>query len=246
MTRKQALARYDPIRAGMRRVLRLAPKACGKADFTRALKQILPGAEGAPDDAQVFEMLVDIALFEPNQRGRRAYDGFLHKGAAALDPPDRALAEAMAGARFSLFRAAGRHQAAGIWAEDLLTGGARLWLMDRGLEASAPEGLAFGLRLFDAGPFHAGFGIVVPVDADTLGFAQAAAARGAPLPFRHSLAATLYGDALRKRFPSPGDAALLEVLEALFERAAEAKQAKPPGPAAGQAAPPPAPSRRRK
>ncbi|MFC7541402.1 hypothetical protein ACFQU2_20715 [Siccirubricoccus deserti] len=192
MTRRQALAAYRPIRAGIQDVLRLAVKACTKADLTRALRQLLPGADAFPDDDQALEMLMDVALFEPNQRGRRAYDGFLAKGAAALDAPDRALAEAMAGARFSLFRVAGRHPAAGIWAEDLLAGDARLWLMDKGLEASAPEDAVFGMRLFDAGPFHAGFGIIVPVDEFTLSTARAAAERGTP-----TLPPVARGDALR-------------------------------------------------
>ncbi|MCO6417224.1 hypothetical protein JYK14_13770 [Siccirubricoccus sp. KC 17139] len=246
MTREEALALYDPIRAGIQRILRLAPQACSKADLSRAVKQILSGAEAVPDDDQVLAMLMDIALFEPNQRGRRAYDGFLAKGAAALPPPDRALAEAMAGARFSLFRAAGRHETAGLWVEDLLAADARLWLLDKSLEASAPEGLAFGLRLFDAGPFHAGFGIIVPVDEETLAFAREAAARGGRLPFRHSLAATLYGDVLRERFPSPADEALMEMLGSLLEGSAKGEGREPAG---GGTRQPPAPSasrRRRK
>ncbi|MBC4015265.1 hypothetical protein [Siccirubricoccus deserti] len=242
MTRRQALAAYRPIRAGIQDVLRLAVKACTKADLTRALRQLLPGADAFPDDDQALEMLMDVALFEPNQRGRRAYDGFLAKGAAALDAPDRALAEAMAGARFSLFRVAGRHPAAGIWAEDLLAGDARLWLMDKGLEASAPEDAVFGMRLFDAGPFHAGFGIIVPVDEFTLSTARAAAERGNPLPFRQSLAATLYGDVLRETLPP--DEELLDMLEDLLSRA-EAAGARPSTPPAPPRSAPPGPAARR-
>ncbi len=69
------------------------------------------------------------------------------------------------------------------------------------------------MRLFDAGPFHAGFGIIVEPDDETLDFCLAAKARGAPLPFRHSLAATLYGDRLRAAAPpGPADPALLQTL----------------------------------
>ena len=126
---------------------------------------------------------------------------------------DRALAERMAGAWFSIFRVAGRHEAVGLWLEDMLAGNRRLWLMDEALEASAPEGTIAGMRLFDAGPFHAGFGIIVEPDDETLDFCLGAKERGAPLPFRHSLAATLYGDQLRAGAPpGPADLALLQTL----------------------------------
>jgi hypothetical protein len=105
------------------------------------------------------------------------------------------------------------HEAAGLWLEDLLAGKPRLWLVDEALEASAPDDAIIGLRLFDAGLFHAGFGIIVAPDAETLDFCLAAKERGEPMPFRHSLAATLYGDHLRANAPpGPADLALLEIL----------------------------------
>jgi len=75
MTRAEVLAQYRPIRAGIRRVLSEATKACGRADLNRAIKQVAPWAEAEMLDEEVTaEMLVDVALFEPNQRGRRAFD----------------------------------------------------------------------------------------------------------------------------------------------------------------------------
>ena len=222
MTRAEVLARYRPIRAGIRRVLREATRACGRADLGRAVKQVAPwAAEEELEDDEAAEMLVDVALFEPNQRGRRAFDRFLAEEGERLNAADRALAERMAGSLFSIFRVAGRHEAAGLWLEDLLAGSRRLWLVDEALEASAPEGAVLGMRLFDAGPFHAGFGIIVEPDDETLDFCLAAKARGAPLPFRRSLAATLYGDQLRAEAP-PGPAAL-----ALLQTPAEILTAEP-------------------
>jgi hypothetical protein len=63
MTRTGVLAQYRPIRAGIRRVLREATKACGRADLNRAVKQVAPWAEAAEiEDDKTAEMLVDIAL----------------------------------------------------------------------------------------------------------------------------------------------------------------------------------------
>lgn len=214
MTRAEVLAQYHPIRAGIRRVLSEATKACGRADLNRAIKQVASWAEAEVlEEEATADMLVDVALFEPNQRGRRAFDRFLAGKGEHLAGVDRALAERMAGAWFSIFRVAGPHAAAGLWLEDLLAGHHRLWLVDEALEASAWEGAVIGLRLFDAGPFHAGFGIIIEPDDETLDVCLAATERGAPLPLRHSLAATLFGDQLRANAP-PGaaDLALLQTL----------------------------------
>src|SRR5271166_3575055 len=61
---------------------------------------------------------------------------------------------------------------------------------------SAPTKGAFGMRLFDAGEFHVGFGIVVPSDEETTEFSIQGMTRNGRVPFRHSLAVTLYGDSL--------------------------------------------------
>ncbi len=214
MTRAEVLAQYRPIRAGIQRVLRQAGDACSRADLHRAIKQVAPWAEGEDlQDEGTAEMLADVALFEPNQRGRRTFDRFLVEQGERLGAAERALAERMAKAWFSIFRVAGGHTAAGLWLEDLLEGDRCLWLMDEALEVSAPVGAIFGMRLFDAAPFHAGFGVIVKPNEETLEFCLKAKARGGPLPFRHSLAVTLYGDQLRALAPpGPADLALLQTL----------------------------------
>lgn len=214
MTRAEVLARYRPIRAGIRRVLREAAGACGRTDLNRAVRQVAPWAEEEDlADGDTTAMLVDVALVEANQRGRCAFDRFLAERGERLGAADRALAERMAGAWFSIFRVAGRHEAAGLWLEDMLEADRRLWLVDEALEAAAPAGAIFGMRLVDAGPFHAGSGIIVAPDAETLDVCLEAKERGGPLPFRHSLAATLYGDRLRADAPpGPVDIAMLQTL----------------------------------
>ena len=206
MTRDEALASYRPLRVSIRRVLGDAVRVCSRADIMRAAKQLGCWADGGiavPEDGQdeAFEMISDVALFEPNQRGRRAYDRFLAGPAQQLDAPDLALAQRMAGAWFSVFRSTGRHEVAGVWLQDLLDGDRRLWIMDEGLEASAPEGAIFGVRLFDAGPFHAGFGVIAHPDEETVQMCVQMQASSGRTLFRHSLAATLYGDDLRERLP---------------------------------------------
>ena len=218
MTRDKTLALYRPMRESIRRVLGDAVRACSRADIMRAAKQLGCWADGritVPEDGQdeIFEMIGDVALFEPNQRKQRAYDRFLSGPAQRLGAPDLALAQRMAGAWFSVFRSAGRHEAAGVWLQDRLDGDRRLWMMDEALEASAPAGTTFGVRLFDAGPFHAGVGVIAQPDADTVETCVQMQASSGRTLFRHSLAATLYGDGLRERLPiSAGQAELVQAL----------------------------------
>lgn len=199
MNRDDALSFYGPVRAGIQRVLKAAVRACSHADWMRAAKHlgVWSGDRIVVDDEIAIDMVADLALFEPNQRKRRAYDRFLSGQARQLDPADLGLANRMAGAFFSMFRVAVRHPAAGIWAEDVLDENRRIWVLDEGLESSAPVGSVLGMRLFDMGPFHAGFGIVVPADEEIAYFCAQARACGGPLPVRHSLAATLYSDEIR-------------------------------------------------
>lgn len=73
MTREEALAFYHPIRESVRRILGAAISACNQSDLIRAAKQLGLWGDGKislPGGEQAAEMLSDIALFEPNQRGR--------------------------------------------------------------------------------------------------------------------------------------------------------------------------------
>lgn len=221
MTRDEALTLYRPIRAAIRNILSDAVGACNKADFMRAEKQLGCWSDDGiviPESSEAAEMVSDVALFEPNQRGKQAYDRFLSGRAQQLSAPDLALAQRMAEAVFSIFRCAGRHEAAGVWLEDVLDGGRRLWIMDEGLEKSAAEGVIFATRLFNAGPFHAGFGIIAHPDAETVQMCVRTQASSSRHPFRHSLAATLYGDKLRESLPitPEQEEALLSVLDVLL------------------------------
>ena len=98
MTREEVLALYRPIRASVRRILRVAVPVCSPADFTRPAKQLGLWANGKIsllESGKAVEMLGDIALFEPNQRGQRVFDHFLADKARQLDAIDFELAQRM-------------------------------------------------------------------------------------------------------------------------------------------------------
>jgi hypothetical protein len=204
MTRDQTLALYRPVRVSVRRILTVAIRACNQSDFKRAAKLLELWSDGKislHETGEAGEVLSDIALFEPNQRGRRAFDVFLGGKALELDGADFELAQRMGKAFFSLFRRTARHETAGVWTEDLLDGNRKVWLMDESMESSAATNGAFGMRVFDAGDFHVGFGIPVPSDDETTEFSVQGVTRHGRTPFRHSLAVTLYKDSFGGRAP---------------------------------------------
>ena len=57
--------------------------------------------------------------------------------------------------------------------------------MDESMEAFASKDVAFGMRVFDAGEFHVGFGIAAPSDDETTEFSVEGVARNGRTPFRH-------------------------------------------------------------
>jgi len=239
MTREEALALYHPIRASVRRILSAAVPVCNQSDLMRAAKQLGLWADGKiflPEGDQAADMLSDIALFEPNQRGRRAFDVFLANKSRQLDATDFELGKRMGRAFFSLFHCAARHEVAGIWLEDLLDDNRRIWLMDEGMEVSAPAQGAFGMRIFDGGEFHVGFGIVALSDDETTEFSIQSVTRNGRTPFRHSLAVTLYGDSLRDSMPlSPElEGVLTSMLAGMVETGEGARRAIGVQPSAGK------------
>ena len=205
MTRDEVLDRYRPLRAGIERILSEAPRACRKAEMKRALSEIAPWAEQSQLVGGVLDMMIDVAFFEPDRGGQRTVDRFLTRHGKGLSADDRDLVANMSQAWFSLFRVAGRHDAAGIWLEDLLDGDRRVWLMDENLETWAEPNLIFGLRVFAAGPFHAAFGIITQPSDDILGACLAAQARRVPLPTDVSLAAMAYADYLAEEMRMSDD-----------------------------------------
>jgi hypothetical protein len=200
MTRDEVLAEYRPIRAAIQRVLAQASNVCTAADWQRSARAL--GFEVA-DSIEVgsereIEMLGDVALFEPNQRGNRAYDRFLKTQADQLEPEDWDVAQRMANAFFSIFEVVGRHDTAGVWLKDLLIDSSPIWLMDESMEASAPDGIMVGMRLFDAGSFYAGFGIVVPVDAELVQLTRMSPAKPGQRPLGRRLVPMIYGEEIQR------------------------------------------------
>ncbi len=161
MTRNKMLSLYHPIRAEIRRHLSAAPQLAEREDWLRLAEDIglVEGDKIVADD-DAFEMLTDAVLFTPHLSQSRIIDCY---AARLTDRRERAFARRLAKGVFSVWRILGRHPHGGVMVDDMLGQRKRKHLMDEGLEKSAREETLVAMRLFDAGPFLAGFGIVIPI-----------------------------------------------------------------------------------
>lgn len=209
MTREDILSTYQPIREAVIHVLKASSESLSRADLQRAVRW-LGGADGKLPVAEEEDVnfVIDLALFEPNQRARRAFDRFLAQAPDRLSPAEAAVAVQMGSARFSIFGVVERHPAAGLWLDDLLHP-QRLWLVDLALERTAQIGMTVAMRLFEAGSFHVGFGLVVVPDDDEVAEAIAIQQASGQPCYREPLAARLYRLDIQQRafglIADPGD-----------------------------------------
>ena len=232
MTDDEAVAIYQPIRAAIVPITTMAMKDVYRLDLQRAAKQIGLWSNGrivVGDDNTETEMIMDVALFEANQRGVRPFDRFLEKRGPTMPNEQRALAERMARARFSLFHVRGKHKARGLELTDLLYGHQDVWLMDMQIDRHVAAGLVIGMRVFDAGPFHVGFGIVTQPDNDMINATIRLMETEGRTPFRYPLSATLYADSLRGKAGPDDDEDLLETLTRILASVEESKGKRKPG-----------------
>ena len=161
MTRKETLALYRPIRAKIQRHLQAAPKFAERAAWLHAADTLGIVEDGkVVADESAIDMLADAVLFEVSPAGNRVID---HYVTGLVDHHERAFAKRIAKGIFSIWRILEPHPQGGFWVEDALGFHKRRHLMDVALEKSASAEMLLAMRLLDAGPFFAGFGIVIQV-----------------------------------------------------------------------------------
>lgn len=161
---------YPAVRNAFNEILQLCVNKLSRAELTLAeeilglavLDEVPPGAT---------DMLVDTALYSskgtpgPRVGTRRPIDRIAPKLPVKRDPLKAAIAAKLPSAIFSAFTVERAHEQGGIVARDLLDDGRIIHIMDQALAAQTAiygEILIAG-RFVDLGPWHIGFGIVVPL-----------------------------------------------------------------------------------
>lgn len=161
---------YPAVRQAFNATLQLCAEQLSKAELKLA-QEILglaaPG-EAAPG---VIEIMADTALYSrkgvPGARvkARRAIDRIAPKLLLKRDPLKSAIAARLPTAIFSVFAIEVAPGHAGVLARDLLDDGRTVPIMDHALAAqTAHHGeILIAGRFLDLGPWHIGFGIVLPL-----------------------------------------------------------------------------------
>ncbi len=113
-----------------------------------------------------FSLVCDLALYGRQGGRKRPLDRY----AASQRPSDSDEArvlDAMLAARFVIVRVERRHPEAGLIVSDLMRE-KEFWLVDEGMEATAPIGLRMATRVFSPDEFHMAAGVFVPLDGALL------------------------------------------------------------------------------
>jgi len=205
MIRDELLELFESSRQSIKTVIERVMPSCGASDLNRAAKNmavLVNGSIKLPGDGWGYPLVCDVALFEANDRGVRPFDRFLTGPARALAGPEQDLARRMGRAFFSLFKFTAMHETGGIWVEDILDDNRRIWIMEILLEDREKFPEIFGMRIFDAGPFHLSLGSIAYANASIVRICATAVAAKRRLPFRHGLASTLYGLMLMRDRPN--------------------------------------------
>jgi hypothetical protein len=183
------------LRITMANVNLAARKSCGIGDMNRAAQSMglfVNGKVETPNGEASLAMLADLIFFGPNERGICAFDRFLSGPAQTLLEAELDMARRFAGSCFSIFRIGETHETTGTWVTDLLDNDRRYWLIDLNVDEPNPSYTVIAVRIFDPGPFHMTLGVITSISDRMANVFQRGHAAGR-LPYRRSLAATVYG-----------------------------------------------------
>jgi hypothetical protein len=115
----------------------------------------------------------DLALYARQGGRKRPLDRYASSQRLPSDSDEARVLDAMLASRFVLIRVERRHPEAGLIVSDLMRG-KEFWLVDEGMEATAPVGLKMATRVFSPDDFHMSSGVFVPLAS---GFLLSALAR---------------------------------------------------------------------
>lgn len=209
---------YPAVRQAFDETLQLCVEKLSKADMELA-QEVLVMALLDMAAPGVAEMLADTALYSckgsTGARGgtRRAIDRIAPKLSLKRDPLKSAIAARLPSAIFSVYAVEVAHGPGSVLARDLLDDGRAIAIMDHALAAQTAglgEILIAG-RFVDLGPWHIGFGIIVPLrKSEALAICLAHSHEGSLESRRGSLHELLYPAELH------GDDLVMTALEPLI------------------------------
>jgi hypothetical protein len=119
------------------------------------------------DDMDELNYAFDLAIHTAAPDHSRAIDRYARSTGQAPGSDEALVLDAMRRARFCIVSIMRRHEAAGLIAKDLFRQD-EYWLMDEGMESTAPDGFVIATRLYTPDAFSMAAGVFVPFDLELL------------------------------------------------------------------------------
>jgi hypothetical protein len=166
-TREAILARYDDYRRlNSAHQTTLAQCLLEGSAAKIAVQLGLVEHEDEVADCELDEIApaLDLAIYGGTAEGPAAVQLLAQDIGDQLSSAEARVLNGMRSAQFSIFRVNGCHLGTGIDLTDIISG-EQIWVVDRGLEASAHAGAELALRLLQPDDFWITTGVVVEVDS---------------------------------------------------------------------------------
>jgi hypothetical protein len=109
----------------------------------------------------------DLVLYTSQGGRKRPIDRYAASQRLEQNSDEARVLSAMLAARFVLIRVERRHPEAGLIVRDLIREH-EFWLVDQGLEATAPPGSQLATRVYSPDDFHMAAGVFVPLEGALL------------------------------------------------------------------------------
>jgi hypothetical protein len=126
------------------------------------------------DSEDELALVSDLAIHTAPPGRSRAIDRYANSARLASGSEEASVLAAMQNARFAVLASPRRHPSAGLILTDVIRE-TDVWLMDEGLEASLPEGIALATRYFTTEPFVMTAGVALPIFREAVSAAFASA-----------------------------------------------------------------------
>ena len=114
------------------------------------------------DTEDELALVYDLALYARQGGRKRPLDRYAASQRLAPDSDEARVLDAMLAARFALIRVERRHPEAGLIVTDLMRE-EEFWLVDEGMESTAPFGFKMATRVYSPEDFHMAAGVFVPL-----------------------------------------------------------------------------------
>jgi hypothetical protein len=108
-------------------------------------------------------LLYDLTLYGRQGGRKRPLDRYASSQRLPSDSDEARVLDAMLAARFVLIRVERRHPEAGLIVSDLMRE-EEFWLVDEGMESTAPIGFKMATRVYSPEDFHMAAGVFVPLE----------------------------------------------------------------------------------